>query len=351
MMRCPLPIDWLEHLEGVRSEELAAHLLECRACQVLVEELGRERRPQLHLSRVPNVDSWPHWREAEAPLAGFGEIWWTADSIGSAHALVPRVPVLVISDVWQEAGRSWCEVVPLSADTENATSLDLILRRTDTDLEVPWRALLRYQTVVEMRELDSRIGRLTDAGQGVVHAVLAGNGPEERFGSPIEGPDDPRVRIPEDFADSVRLLGKRYARLLEQDKNARSSGRILSFEMRRSSITPGVPSRTLSLAAASEAEHENRPWIVEIPERGRIQGRLEHRYSDDELLFVIEDVAEDQLGLRTTAWIAAWSGQLDAPVTSQSFHPTDDRTVVIARDLGIFPREIDRLELRLYDEA
>lgn len=351
MMRCPLPIDWLEYLEGVRSEELASHLPECRACRVLVEELGRERRPQLQPSRVPSGDSWPHWREVQAPCADFADIWWTADSIGSADSLVPRVPVVVISDAWQEVGRSWCEVVPLSTDVENATSLDLILRRSDTDLEVPWRALLRYQTVVEMDELDSRFGKLTEAGKGLVRDVLAGNASDNRFGSPIEGPDDLRVRIPEHLTGSVRLLGQRYAHMLERRDVPAKPRRILSFEMRRLSVTSEAAPQALSLAAASEAEYESRPWVVDIPERGRIQGRIEHRYSDDELVFVVEDVREEQLGLRTTAWIAAWPSQCDAPVTSQAFDPTADRRVVIGHDLGIFPREISRLELRVSDEA
>jgi hypothetical protein len=259
--------------------------------------------------------------------------------------------VVVISDAWQEAGRSWCEVVPLSSDIENATSLDLILRRSDTDLDVPRRALLRYQTVVEMDELDSRIGKLTEAGKGLVHNVLAGNASEERFGSPIEGPDDPRVRMPEHFTGAVRLLGQGYARMLERRDVAAKPDRILSFEMRRLSVTSQASPQALSLAAASEAEYEDRPWVVDIPERGRIQGRIEHRYSDDELLFIIEDVREEQLGLRTTAWIAAWPSQLDAPVTSQAFDPTTDRRIVIGHDLGIFPREISRLELRVSDEA
>ena len=351
MMRCPLPIDWLEHLEGVRSEELLLHLPDCRACQMLVDELQRERRPQLHPSRVAYVTSWPNWSEAEAETAGFAEIWWTSDSIGSTHGRVPRVPALVISDAWKEAERSWCEVVPLSTDTENATSLDLFLSRSDTDLNVPWRVLFRYQTVVEMDELDSRIGKLTQAGRGAVEAALAGNAPEELFGSPIEEPDDPRVRMPEHFSGSVRLLGERYARMLERTDAAGNPNRILTFEMHRLSITPEIVPPALSLAAASEGDYENRPWIVVIPDRGRIQGRVDHRYSDDELLFVVEDVQEERLGLRTTAWITVWLNRLDAPVTSRAFEPMTDRGVVIGRDLGIFPREISRLELRMSDEA
>jgi hypothetical protein len=121
--------------------------------------------------------------------------------------------------------------------------------------------------------------------------------------------------------------------------------------MHPASIIPIIPTQSFSLAAATDAERQKSRWSVQIPERGRIEGRVEHRYAEDELLFVIDEVVEEQLGLRMTAWVAAWSGDNEAPVTSQPFHPTIDQTVIIGRDLGVFPREIRRLELRLTDEA
>ena len=42
MMRCPLPIDWLEYLEGTGSSDLALHLSECRPCQILLDRLRQE---------------------------------------------------------------------------------------------------------------------------------------------------------------------------------------------------------------------------------------------------------------------------------------------------------------------
>jgi hypothetical protein len=351
-MRCPLPVDWLEYLEGAPSDTLALHLRECRPCQLLAEELRRDLplRRQLRVPRIPLADSWPRWHEAKPSSPVFGDIWWNAKSVGgSDYNPTARVPLLVLSDLWEERDRSWLEVVPLSTDIENATSLDLVLHRSDTDLQVPWRALLRYQTVSERDELDGRIGKLTETGRAVVQDVLAGHASEERFGSPIGGPDDPRVRIPEEIHNSVRLLGRAYARMLEQDDVAQRPVRVLSLPMRRT-IGSAIVTESLGFAAASTAE-EDRPWAVEIPERGRLRGRIQYQYRDDELFFVIDEVAEEQRGLPSPVWIAFWSDRLPSPVTSPPFRPAVGEHVPLGRDYGILPREISRLELRLSDES
>ena len=351
-MRCPLPVDWLEYLEGAPSDTLASHLRECRPCQLLVEELRRDLplRRQLSVPHIPLADSWPRWHEAKSPSPVFGDIWWSAKSVGgSDYNLTARVPLLALSDLWEERDRCWLEVVPLSADIENATSLDLVLRRSDTDLEVPWRAFLRYQTVAERDELDGRIGKLTETGRAVVQDVLAGRASEERFGSPICGPEDSRVRIPEEIHNSIRLLGRAYARMLEEDEIAQRPARVLSLPMRRTIRSAGV-AESLSFAAASTAE-EDRPWAVEIPEKGRLQGRIEYRYREDELFFVIDEVAEEQLGLPSPVRIVFWSDRLPSPVTSPPFRPAVGEHVPLGRDYGILPREISRLELRLFDEG
>src|SRR5690242_20420704 len=106
MMRCPLPIDWLEYLEGASSDELEAHLTECLPCRLLVEELRREARPQLQLSRLSRPDAWPHWRETEQTSVTFGEIR-LAPGPSTATNTLGRVPVLVLSDTWEEKGNTW----------------------------------------------------------------------------------------------------------------------------------------------------------------------------------------------------------------------------------------------------
>jgi len=349
MMNCPLPIDWIEYLEGAVSDEFTTHLPKCRPCQLLVEELRREKRPRL--SRAPFVESWPRWTETRDAAPAFGDIWWTSSESPEAQISIGfRIVVLVVSDVWQEHGRLWCEVVPLSTNVEDATSLDVVLLRRDTDTEVPWTVLLRNQMIAEVRDLDTRFGRLTDPGQALIRDVVAGHAPHDRFGSPIDGPDDPRASIPQELHRAVRLLGQKYARLLDDQTSTRSA-RILAFPMQRTSFGSGKAAAQLSLAASTAVEQTARQWAIELPERGRLRGRIEHRYMEDVLLFVVEEVIEEQLGLGPIAWIAAWSDRLKAPVTSQPFHPTVDREIVISKDMEIFPQEVSRLELRLSDEA
>lgn len=349
-MRCPLPIDWLEYLEGAHSEELASHLPLCRPCQLLVEELRREGRPQLRLSRLPKSEAWPRWIEAEPASPAFGDIRWTGDSLRTTSTLVTRVQVLVMSDVWEEKGGSWCEVVPLLTDIENATSLDLVLARSENTMAVPWRVLLRYQTIANIRDLGARIGCLTEPGRASVQKALEGHAPEELFGSPIEGSDDLRVRLPEQVDSVIRILGQAYALILEPENIETRLPRILSFELRPFMVSEPAPG-ALELAADSVVKEEEVEWVTEIPNRGSLKGGIEYRYADDELLFAIEQVAETEMGLHSPAWIALWSRRLSEPVISAQFVPSVGGHVSLGRDLGVLPREISRLELRLSDEG
>src|SRR5262249_22065397 len=226
-------------------------------------------------------------------------------SVTTIGTPVRRFSTLVLSDAWEERGRFWCDVVPLSTDIENATSVDLLLRRGDTNIGVPWRVLFRYQTVAAIRQLEQSIGSLTEEGRAVVRAALIGRAPDERFGSAIESSDDPRTQIPEELDYALRIIGQDYAQILEIGEAKAPAARVLSFEMRKGSIKSVTEKTTFRLAAATDAEQEGNLWIVEIPERGRIEGRIEHRYADDELFFVVSHVEEHQIGILTTAWIAA----------------------------------------------
>jgi hypothetical protein len=349
MMRCPLPIDWIEYLEGAGSSDLALHLTECRPCQILVDELRRDKRPSLRPTNQPAADSWPRWSEAKEAAPRFGELWWTASSLESSREL-PKIPVLVLSETWLEEGHQWCEVVPLSTDIESATSLDLVMRRSETDMNVPWCVLMRYQTTAEISALESRIGRLTERGKALIADVVDGRIPADRTGSPIEGPQDSRGRLSEDLEPPFKLLGRRYARLHEGAEEQALVARVLRFPMRQVFFNESTLGQ-LSLAASTNVEHETKHWAVDVPLRGRLQGRVDHHFFDDELHFVIENVVEEQSGLGPTAWLAVWYVGLNEPVTSQPFDPKADRDVLIAKGLEVFPREITRLEFRLSDET
>src|SRR5436853_324579 len=79
---------------------------------------------------------------------------------------------------------------------EGGSSGDLLLLRVDTDMSVPWLALLRHQTIADVRSLEACIGKLTEAGQAIVQDVLGGRAPIDRFGSSIEGANDARLEVP-----------------------------------------------------------------------------------------------------------------------------------------------------------
>jgi hypothetical protein len=352
-MRCPLPIDWLEYLEGARSDELTLHLSTCLPCQILLDQLTTQVHSRVPLKLSPTLTErhdWPRWHELVTSSPAFGDIWLTSLRREEETAEVSRIPLLVLSNPWEEGGRMWIEVVPISNDIEDATALDAVLSRGDTDLEVPWRAILRHQSVAQRDDLGTCIGRLTSRGKAFLQDVVSGRAPEDRFGAPVEGPDDARLALPEDMEHAVRRIGQAYARMLERDESDERVHRVVVFTMHRPTA-PELSDEPLRLAAASNWSTENIPWVVEIPQRGSIRGRIEHRYFDDDLQFVIEEVVQEQLGLTRTAWFAIWSDRVATPVTSRPFLPAVGERVSIARGRGIFPREITRLELRLSDEV
>lgn len=350
-MRCPLPIDWLDHLEGRPVPELAAHLADCVSCRVLVEELRRDlpSRSELRPQAVPDSTTWPAWAGAKARPARFGEIWWTSQRLGTPSESTGRILLLILSDLWEEERQSWCDVVPLSTDIENATSVDFLLSRGDTDVQVPWRVCFRFQTVARPEALDTRIGALTASGYAEIQRVLAGVVDVERFGSPIDGEHDPRARSSTEMEQLIRLIAAPYAALEEHDDAKQESGAVIVFPMIR---TKGVvdTAHQFKLAAASERDEELPQWEVDIPKRGRIQGRLV-RSSEDELFFVVETVSESSLGLGSSLSITFWSELLATPATSVTFVPVVGTRVPLGRDFGVFPSEISRLEVRLADAS
>jgi mRNA-degrading endonuclease toxin of MazEF toxin-antitoxin module len=215
-MQCPLPIDWLEYVEGAKPAELIEHLEACVPCRLLVEDLRRQPRVLLDRKHLASKE-WPHWRTTKPAVPQFGEIWWTARVRSEEELPLERLLIVVISDVWKERGHSWCDVVPLTSDIENATSLDMLLSRDDNDLYVPWRALLRHQIVAETMDLDSRIGSLTDDCKAVVRQALNAQAPCERFGSQIESSLDLRLRGMKAVGNLARALAKKYAQALDRD--------------------------------------------------------------------------------------------------------------------------------------
>ena len=157
-MQCPLPIDWIEYVEGAASDVLTHHLKECGVCRLLVDELRQHRREQLIKPRIPIGQKWPAWPESRPAQPSFGELWWISSSLISGGVANTRLLLVVLSEAWEECGDRWCDVAPVTSDIENATALDLVLRRQENSLSVPLRVLFRYQTVANINDLQSRVG-------------------------------------------------------------------------------------------------------------------------------------------------------------------------------------------------
>jgi len=347
-MRCPLPIDWLEYLEGGGTKELTAHLRECQPCRLLVDELRKDatNREPLRLSNPP-ADKWPRWHESAPDFVAYGEIWWSARMLNGE--VLRRIPLLIMSDLWHEHGDSWCEVVPLSTDVENATALDLLLLAADTDLGLPWRALLRHQTTVRRQELEARIGRLSDTGRSLMDEVVAGRAPENRFGVPVADAYDDRLSAPEDVERVIRFLGRPFAEASEHDDSEAAQDRVVVYKFKR--VRPESPNHDMSLAADTTAPERTWPWTVDIPQRGQIRGRIEYQWTNDELSFAIEDIAQEGLGFSTMVWIVASLSKSSGRITSEPFVPEVHKKIVLARDRAVFPREVSGLELILSHES
>ncbi len=260
-----------------------------------------------------------------------------------------RIPLLIVSDPWQEHGNSWYEVVPLSIDVEGATELDLVLLAADTDLGIPWRALVRHQTIVRRQDLGARIGTLTDAGRSLTDGVMAGRVPEERFGVPIGDAYDDRLGFPEDMERVIRLLGRPFAEASERAPSEAVRARVLVYEFKPTQRP--LETRQMKLAADSAVGEQVWAWTVEIPRRVRIGGRIEHQPFKDELSFAIDDVAYEERGLQLITWILVWSDRLAEPIESEPFVPETGRRVLLAHDRAIVPGEITRMQLRLSGDA
>src|SRR6266516_2876218 len=80
--RCPLPIDWLEFIEGEGDSELQSHLESCLSCQALVTALRQEASTDDigdWLSRVDLKDAFTFEpKKTERP--SFGDLVLSASS-------------------------------------------------------------------------------------------------------------------------------------------------------------------------------------------------------------------------------------------------------------------------------
>ncbi len=224
---CPLPIDWLEYLEG--QSEFAAglekHLADCPSCQVLLATL--EAAPVTTLNsdwaasfrgRLDRV-----WHEERPLTPARAEFWFSSSRYelpkeaplakGGGFALpsfsyenLNRTLLLVVGDPQPERGFDWVDVVPVLSDVERATETDYIFCSTESSLGSPWRAMFAHQTKVARGQLDTRVGMLQGSGIQALHDVLNDSDDESRWGLALEDMYDPRAFESEYFEETLRAL-------------------------------------------------------------------------------------------------------------------------------------------------
>jgi hypothetical protein len=194
MTACPLPIDWLDLLDGRPSVATREHLAECASCRALVDALAAtageraDARIALRLSaqhrhRAPLITTMAP-RDVTA-----GQIWWLAGETADQ-----RLPVLVVAvDGGNGGNEPLIDVAPLWTDEDNATPADLLLNESDSTTGVRWRVAFRRQTLVHRPSLDTLAGTLTASGQELLNEALAGHIPAERSGPELESDRDPRL--------------------------------------------------------------------------------------------------------------------------------------------------------------
>ena len=218
MTTCPLPVDWLDLLEGRPSVAARAHLDGCASCRAVVAALtdglpDPPMIPQRVGGATTNVRA--VFDDVADPVIVEGQQRWL--TVDGADV---RLPVLVLGLVDEDSGSadlddagaettaaagtsmpSLVDIVPLWTDRENATSADLLLDESDTTTGVAWRAVFRRQTTVPADLLTDLFGSLTMTGEAAVAHALAGRLPPERTGVELESEFDPRLTADEWMTD------------------------------------------------------------------------------------------------------------------------------------------------------
>ncbi|MGH9890937.1 MAG: hypothetical protein ACREA0_02915 [bacterium] len=349
MKSCPLPIDWLDLLEGAPSPASRAHLVECPSCRAVVDALERQvlgKRFEAAPRKGRLQGGRPAWVERRPEDASFSEIWWTGSSFEAADVQykdLDRIPILVLDVSEETEGPSWLEVVPLWTDWDNATSSDLLLEREHTSTAIPWRVLFRLQTVLERRQLDSCFGSLTDEGDKLIRDALGGRFTEARFGTELEDGLDPRLTADRWMEEIVHLLGRHEAAFEESEAEERRQQTpetgVLLFELREKALsTQGQP---YALAAKTGGSGELAKHAIVETAGQVLEGYLIHDLDTDTLSFHVVRAS----GFSAPVRLVVNSSRVPEPVRSAAFIPEAGRVVAVATGQGLSHFDVTEMGL------
>lgn len=184
---CPLPVDWLDYIEGQTTAELDQHLRECASCTLAVAALTAQDPELSDDSWVATLPVLEPVRRERGVEPSFGEFYFASGS-PQTHAGVPQealdaVVAVVIGDVFNEAGIDWVPVVFARTDVEEAVATDYVLDHDQNTLGAPWRLIFGQQDPIPLSQLSERIGATSGSGTDALQRALAGDGNALLWGS------------------------------------------------------------------------------------------------------------------------------------------------------------------------
>lgn len=314
---CPLPVDWLDYLDGAGERAQADHLSECISCQTLLASLSDGRQvnvaPDWANAFAGRTDA--VWHEQSGKQPARGEFWFSAprfaldvagvelaNSPSFSYEEVDRVLMLVLTDQTEENNFRWHDVVPVLSDVEQATETDLLIAEQESTLGGPWRALFAHQMKVAQQQLDTYVGSLSTGGMTTLLAALEGSADDSRWGIPLQGPADPRAWLDRDFECALLRLRSpwlliREAGLIADREGSKAWLRLVpepgeSKPVGRESgklhwlVPVKEPPQELALAAASTATRKPDVWRLDT-DLVQLVGRLEVDWGKGLLVFFV----------------------------------------------------------------
>lgn len=348
---CPLPIDWLDYLEGEKPAEMKEHLHDCPSCRealsLLGEQVGNVPSPTWtkHLTGLEDA----HLTEERAVNPAPAELWFSAGE-WTFHDTEYRPPerslVLVLSEASREIGEhSWYDVAPVRTDVEEALPTDLLVTAKESSLNCSLRIVLTFECKVERRQLESRVGRITD-----IDLVISALGDETsawRWGNPLESPEDTRLWWEPGFSETMDALREPWLQYLDdsQDEEAEMSPRletgpqaeVLDFfpvEWAEQAAEP-------ELVAAASQRDAKKLWSLKAGAL-EIEGSFHFEWKAERLVFLIHRYsAKRSLRLRLLLYLKGTS----EPNDSEEFEPKEGSCVFWTLPHG--PDEVEHLKARV----
>lgn len=363
MRSCPLPVDWLDHLHGEGEPEFAEHLADCQSCRVLVDALSADTATAVPTNWgdafARRTDA--NWQEVRPANPAPAEVWFSAADFEMEEPVVAhakqarhfgyhdadRVLLLILNHT-HEDHMDWWDVVPVLSDIELATETDLVILSGENTLGTPMRALFAHQLRVARAQLDTRVGSLTESGEDALFAALSGDADEERWGIPLQHPEDPRGRLDDELEHALERLRTPWLLLHDLNYEEPADEQASEFPLDanlpdwgsvpRSGqsnivwLAPVSESQESAFAAASTPAAKKGFWVVERKDLTLV-GKVDVDWQSGRLVFVISTASVPH-AKRLRLHVMTTGGEY----ATEPFAPAEGRTVPLAT--GVITQEV-----------